>query len=115
MDYITRAQEVLDNEIAGIEKVKNDMGEGFILAVDAILATVDNGGKVVVTGVGKNLHIGNKIAATLTSTGTPAVIMHPIEAMHGDFGILGDRDILLAMSYSGASDELLALLQPVKR
>ena len=115
MDYITRAQEVLDNEIAGIEKVKNDMGEGFILAVDAILATVDNGGKVVVTGVGKNLHIGNKIAATLTSTGTPAVIMHPIEAMHGDFGILGDRDILLALSYSGASDELIALLQPVKR
>ncbi len=115
MNYLTRAQEVLDNEIAGIEKVKNDMGEGFIHAIDAILATVDNGGKVVVTGVGKNLHIGNKIAATLTSTGTPAVVMHPIEAMHGDFGILGDRDILLAMSYSGASDELIALLQPVKR
>ena len=115
MDYLKRAQEVLDNEIAGLEKVKRDIGEGFIQAVDAILATVDNGGKVVVTGVGKNLHIGNKIAATLTSTGTPAVMMHPIEAMHGDFGILGDRDILLAMSYSGASDELIALLQPVKR
>ena len=115
MDYLKRAQEVLDNEIAGLEKVKHDIGEGFIQAVDAILATVDNGGKVVVTGVGKNLHIGNKIAATLTSTGTPAVVMHPIEAMHGDFGILGDRDILLAMSYSGASDELIALLQPVKR
>jgi len=115
LDYLKRAQEVLDNEIAGLEKVKRDIGEGFIQAVDAILATVDNGGKVVVTGVGKNLHIGNKIAATLTSTGTPAVIMHPIEAMHGDFGILGDRDILLAMSYSGASDELIALLQPVKR
>ena len=115
MDYLKRAREVLDIEIAGIEKVKNGMADGFVQAVDAILETVAHGGKVVVTGVGKNLHIGNKIAATLTSTGTPAVVMHPIEAMHGDFGLLGDRDILLAMSYSGASDELIALLQPVKR
>ena len=115
MDRIKRAREVLDNEIAGIEKVKADLNEGFLQAVDAILETIANGGKVVVAGVGKNLHIGNKIAATLTSTGTPAVVMHPIEAMHGDFGILGDHDILLAMSYSGASDELIALLQPVKR
>lgn len=115
MDYLKRAKEVLDVEIAGIEKVKNGIDGGFTAAVDAILATVKNGGKVVVAGVGKNLHIGHKIAATFTSTGTPAVVMHPIEAMHGDFGILGDRDILLAMSYSGASDELIALLQPVKR
>lgn len=115
MDYIQRAREVLDIEMAGLEKVKNEIGGGFSAAVGAILATLDNGGKVVVAGVGKNLHIGNKIAATLTSTGTPAVVMHPIEAMHGDFGILSDRDILLAMSYSGASDELIALLQPVKR
>ncbi|VGO20238.1 KpsF/GutQ family sugar-phosphate isomerase [Pontiella sulfatireligans] len=115
MNYLQHAREVLDIEIAGLEKVKNEIGEGFEQAVEAIMATVDNGGKVVVTGVGKNLHIGNKIAATFTSTGTPSVLMHPIEAMHGDFGILGDRDILLAMSYSGASDELIALLQPVKR
>lgn len=114
MDYLKRAREVLDIEIAGIEKVKNEINGGFSDAVDAILATVNNGGKVVVAGVGKNLHIGNKLAATLTSTGTPAVVMHPIEAMHGDFGIVSDKDILLAMSYSGASDELIALLQPVK-
>ncbi len=115
MDYLQRASEVLAIEISGLEKVKQDLDGGFSQAVDAILETVRNGGKVVVAGVGKNWHIGNKIAATLTSTGTPAVVMHPIEAMHGDFGILGDRDILLAMSYSGASDELIALLQPVKR
>ncbi|MBN2163714.1 MAG: KpsF/GutQ family sugar-phosphate isomerase [Pontiellaceae bacterium] len=115
MDYLERAREVLDIEISGLEKVRNDLGSGFAEAVDAVLKTLANGGKVVVTGVGKNWHIGNKMAATLTSTGTPAVMMHPIEAMHGDFGILGDRDILLAMSYSGASDELIALLQPVKR
>jgi arabinose-5-phosphate isomerase len=115
LNYIERAKEVLDIEIAGLETMKREIGEGFVQAVDAILETVNNGGKVVVTGVGKNFHIGNKMAATLTSTGTPSVIMHPIEAMHGDFGILGDRDILLALSYSGASDELVALLQPVKR
>ncbi len=115
MDYLQRAREVLDIEQAGLEKVKNDLGDGFVQAIDAILATIKDGGKVVVAGVGKNWHIGNKLAATFTSTGTPAVVMHPIEAMHGDFGILSDRDILLAMSYSGASDELIALLQPVKR
>jgi len=115
LDYLTRAQEVLDIERTGIEKVKSELGEGFVQAIDAILATVENCGKVVVAGVGKNWHIGNKIAATLTSTGTPAVALHPIEAMHGDFGIVGERDILLAMSYSGASDELTALLQPIMR
>ena len=115
LNYITRAQEVLDNEIAGIEKVKHEIGEGFTQAVDAILETVKNGGKVIVAGVGKNWHIGNKMTATLTSTGTPAVALHPIEAMHGDFGIVDERDILLAISYSGASDELITLLQPVMR
>ncbi len=116
MDYLQRAREVLDIEIEGIQKVRNDLGEGFVQAIDAIMETIDSGcGKVVVVGVGKNWHIGNKMAATFTSTGTPAVAMHPIEAMHGDFGILSDRDIVLAMSYSGASDELIAVLQPVKR
>jgi len=115
LNCLERAREVLDIEIAGMEKVRNDLGDDFCRAVDAILETIAAGGKVIVAGVGKNWHIGNKIAATLTSTGTPAVVMHPIEAMHGDFGIIGDRDILLSLSYSGASEELIALLQPVKR
>lgn len=115
MNYLKCARDVLDTEVAGLEKVKNELGAEFVQAVDAILETIANGGKVVIAGVGKNWHIGNKIAATFTSTGTPAVAMHPIEAMHGDFGILSERDILLAMSYSGASDELICLLQPVKR
>jgi arabinose-5-phosphate isomerase len=80
-----------------------------------ILARVSEGGKVVVTGVGKNLHIGQKIASTLTSTGTPAVILHPGEAMHGDLGILSEKDVLLALSYSGASDELIGLLPAARR
>lgn len=116
MNYLERAREVLDIEVAGIEKVKNNIGDGFTQAIDAILEVVGTGrGKVVVAGVGKNWHIGNKMAASFMSTGTPAVAMHPIEAMHGDFGLLSDGDILLAMSYSGASDELTALIQPVKR
>jgi len=115
LDYIKRAHEVLNVEIAGIEKVRDRLDNAFITAIDAMLATINDGGKVVVAGVGKNWHIGNKMAATFTSTGTTAVAMHPIEAMHGDFGIVGERDILLAMSYSGASDELIALIQPIKR
>ena len=116
MDYLKRAREVLDIEMNGVQRVKNDLSEGFIQAVDAILETINNGGgKVVIVGVGKNWHIGNKMAATFTSTGTPTVAMHPIEAMHGDFGILSNRDIVLAMSYSGASDELIAVIQPIKR
>ena len=91
MDYLKRAREVLDIELAGIGKVKANLGEGFEQAIDAILEVIGTGcGKVVIAGVGKNWHIGNKMAATLTSTGTPAVAMHPIEAMHGDFGITVD-------------------------
>lgn len=116
MEYLERAREVFDIELDGLKKVKADLDGGFTEAIDAILATIKDGcGKVVIAGVGKNWHIGNKMAATFTSTGTPAVAMHPIEAMHGDFGILSPRDIVLAMSYSGASDELIAVLQPVKR
>jgi len=116
VDYLKRAREVLDIELAGIEKVKNNIGESFEQAIDAILKTTrGDTGKLIVVGVGKNWHIGNKMAATFTSTGTPAVALHPIEAMHGDFGIVAPKDIVLAMSYSGASDELIAVLQPVKR
>ena len=115
MNYLERAKEVLTAEIEGIEGLRDHLGDDFVRTVDLILSIVKNGGKVVLAGVGKNLHVGHKMAATLTSTGTPAVVLHPIEAMHGDFGILADRDVLLAMSYSGASDELLALIPPVKR
>ena len=115
MNFQKRAKEVMDAEIAGMEKVRDSINGNFSTAVEWILATLKNGGKVIVTGVGKNFHIGQKIAATFTSTGTPAVLLHPIEAMHGDFGIVGEKDIVLALSYSGASDELLALIPALKR
>lgn len=115
MDYLKRAREVIDIEIEGLEKLKTLLNEHFIQTVDLILETVKNGGKIVITGVGKNIHVGAKMAATLTSVGTPATVMHAIEAMHGDFGMLAPNDLVLAMSYSGASNELTDLLPAIKR
>ncbi len=115
MNFQKRAKEVMDVEITGMEKVRDSINGNFSTAIDWILATVKNGGKVVVTGVGKNFHIGQKMVATFNSTGTPSALLHPIEAMHGDFGLVGEKDIVLALSYSGGSDELLALLPALKR
>ncbi|MFA6174628.1 MAG: KpsF/GutQ family sugar-phosphate isomerase [Kiritimatiellales bacterium] len=115
MNFQKRAREVMDVEIAGMEKVRDSINGNFSIAIEWILATMKNGGKVVVTGVGKNFHIGQKMVATFNSTGTPSALLHPIEAMHGDFGIVGEKDIVLALSYSGGSDELLALLPAIKR
>ena len=115
MDFIRRAREVLDIEIAGLSKVRDALDDGFTAAVRLILDCQTRSGKVVVTGVGKSLHIAEKIAATLASTGTPGVVLHPTQAMHGDLGILSSSDVLLALSYSGESDELLVLIPAVKR
>lgn len=115
MKYIKRAKEVVQIEIEALQALHASLGDGFSDAINLILATLKNNGKVVVTGMGKSLHIGQKIAATMTSTGTPATVLHPSEAMHGDLGILQDNDILLALSYSGESDELIALLPIIKR
>ena len=115
MNFQQRAKEVIDVEIAGMEKVRDQINGDFSTAIDWILATVKNGGKVVVTGVGKNFHIGQKMVATFNSTGTPSALLHPIEAMHGDFGLVGEKDVVLALSYSGGSDELIALLPALKR
>lgn len=113
--YLQRAREVIDIEIAGLQKVRAQLDGGFTTAVDRILAALKAGGKIVVTGVGKNIPIGQKIAATLTSTGSPAVFLHPSDAMHGELGILADRDAVLALSYSGESEELTNLLPAIKR
>ncbi len=115
MNFQKRAKEIMDVEIAGMKKVRDSINGNFSVAIEWILATVKNGGKVIVTGVGKNFHIGQKMVATFNSTGTPSALLHPIEAMHGDFGIVSDKDIVLALSYSGGSDELLALLPALKR
>ncbi len=115
MNFQKRAKEIIDVEIAGMRKVRDQINGHFSTAIEWILEADKNGGKVIVTGVGKNFHIGQKMVATFNSTGTKAALLHPIEAMHGDFGVVGEKDIVLALSYSGASDELIALLPALKR
>lgn len=113
--FLARAREVIDVEIDGLRRVRDALDSSFSRAVDRILAALNDGRKIVVTGVGKNIPIGQKIAATLTSTGSPAVFLHPSDAMHGELGILADGDVVLALSYSGESEELMNLLPAVKR
>jgi arabinose-5-phosphate isomerase len=115
MNYLNRAHEVLDIEIEGLQRVRQNLGDTFTRACDLILSSLDKRGKIVVTGIGKSLHIAEKLSATLASTGSTSVVLNPSQAMHGDFGILCENDVLIALSYSGESDELVALIPIVKR
>jgi arabinose-5-phosphate isomerase len=114
MDHIATAREVMDIELEALRKVRDGLDGSFDRAIGILLHSLDGGGKIVVTGLGKSLHVGQKIAATLTSTGSTAVVLHPSEALHGDLGILNSHDVVLAISYSGASDELTTLLPLIK-
>jgi arabinose-5-phosphate isomerase len=106
------AQETLDIEAAALLGLKQHIGADFVQAVRLMLAVK---GRVVVTGMGKSGHIGRKIAATLASTGTPAMFVHPGEASHGDLGMIKPVDVVLAISNSGESEELVAILPMIKR
>ncbi len=110
--YIASAKRVIDIEIQAIAALTPRLDQTFVRACD-LLANCT--GKVVVSGMGKSGHIGRKIAATLASTGTPAFFMHPGEANHGDLGMLSESDVLLAISNSGETGELVNLLPVVKR
>ncbi|MBE6398974.1 MAG: KpsF/GutQ family sugar-phosphate isomerase [Lentisphaerae bacterium] len=114
-DALTLAKEVFDIELEGIAALRDELDESFVGLVDRCAAAVDAGGKIVLTGVGKSGYIGKKIAATLSSVGNPAVFMHPVEARHGDLGLLQKNDLLIALSYSGETEELLVVLTPAKR
>ena len=98
-----------------MKKVRDELGAPFVALVRKCLDILHHGGKLVLCGVGKSGHISKKLAATLASTGARAVFMHPVEAMHGDLGIVSPQDLLLAVSYSGETDELLRVLPAVKR
>lgn len=115
MDYIEKAGRVLDLEIFELQRLRKRLDENFSRAVEAIKETVEARGKVVVLGVGKCEHIGSKIAATLTSTGSPAVVLDSLNALHGDLGMVADGDVLLALSASGETEELLRILPAVAR
>lgn len=110
--FLELARGVLDIEADAVRALKARLGEAFLNAHHIMLQTK---GRVVVTGMGKSGHIGRKIASTLASTGTPAFYMHPGEASHGDLGMIAAGDVVIAISYSGESDEILKVLPVIKR
>lgn len=109
---IATGRRVLRLEREALAEIEARLGEGFVRAVE-LVATCP--GRVIVSGVGKSGLIGRKIAATFTSTGTPATFLHPVEGLHGDLGIVGTNDVALLISKSGESEELLSLLDHLKR
>ena len=115
LNYLEKAKDVLKTEIDSMIFAKGKLDHNFCNAVDTMMLCLAKGGKIVVTGVGKNYHIAQKISSTLASTGSTSVVLNPVQAMHGDLGIIRPNDVLLALSYSGESDELLTLLPFIKR
>ena len=115
MDYLEKARRVIALELAEVQRLGARLDDSFGQAVETIRQSVENRGKVVVVGVGKSGHIGEKIAATLTSTGSPAVVLNSLNALHGDLGVVADGDVILALSSSGETDELINILPALQR
>ncbi len=113
--WIKRAREVFDIELISMERTRDSLGADFIAAAEILSATLDRGGRIVISGVGKNLPIAEKISATMASTGSTSIVLNPVQAMHGDLGILSDSDCLIAMSFSGESEEIVRLLPIIKQ
>lgn len=111
----SRAKEVFDIEIDGLRKTRDSIGESFTEAVGLMLECMRNEGIIVVTGVGKNLAIAEKMSAIFASTGTRSIVLNPVQAMHGDLGMVAPRDVLIALSFSGESDEILRLVPAIRR
>ena len=111
-EILERGRRVLQLESDAIAGVGQRLGEAFVEAVEMIAASP---GRVIVAGVGKTGIVGRKIAATLTSTGTPAIFLHPVESVHGDLGLVGETDVAIMISKSGTTTELLVLLEQLKR
>jgi len=109
---IARGRRVLATEAEAVAALEHRLGEPFAEACRLVLRCE---GRVVVTGMGKSGHVGSKIAATLASTGTPSFFLHPAEAIHGDIGMITTKDVVLALSNSGETDELLTILPVIKR
>ncbi len=115
MKILERARGVLQIEIEELQRVCDNLDVGFSRAAELMLQRLADGGKIVVAGVGKSFLVGQKIAATLASTGSPSMAIHPAQAMHGDIGILNRHDMLLGLSFTGESAELLEMLPVVRR
>ncbi|HRS68505.1 MAG TPA: SIS domain-containing protein, partial [Paludibacteraceae bacterium] len=112
MDFVARSKEVFQVEINEIQRVANRIGDEVNQVVELIYAHT---GKVVITGIGKTGIIGKKIAASLASTGTQAIFINAAEALHGDLGIVSRGDVVIAISNSGESEEILNVVQTIKK
>lgn len=115
MSHLSYARRIFDTELAALRAVKQHLDGTFDRAVECLVDCLNQRGKVIVVGIGKSGNVGNKIAATLTSTGSTSVVLNSVDALHGDLGIVNDGDVILALSYSGESDEMVHLLPALKR
>ena len=113
--HLARAREVFDIEIDALKNVRSLLDSSFAKAVGIIVERLKSRGKIVIVGIGKSGNIGQKIAATLTSTGSCSIVLNSVDALHGDLGIVSDGDVIIALSYSGESEELLNLIPALKR
>lgn len=115
IDYVKRGCQIFNMEIEELQRVASSLDHEFSQAIQLLKKALENRGKIVVVGIGKSGNIGHKIAATLNSTGSTAVVLNSQNALHGDLGILSDGDAVIALSYSGETTELLDLLPFIKR
>ena len=113
--YLQRADEVFAIEMEALEAVRQSLGSSFGQVVASLVGILNQGGKIVVVGVGKSGNIGRKIAATLTSTGSTSVVLDSVDAMHGDLGLVSEGDAVLLLSYSGETSELIDLIPALRR
>jgi arabinose-5-phosphate isomerase len=113
--YLSQARKVFDVELAALRAVRGQLNDSFDRAVELLVETLRLRGKIIVVGIGKSGNVGHKISATLTSTGSTSVILGVVDALHGDLGLVNDGDVVLALSYSGESEEMLNLLPALKR
>lgn len=111
MDIITEGKHVFDIEIEALKRTRDSLDEIFVNILDLVTKCH---GRVIITGMGKPGHIATKIAATFSSLGTPSFYLHPGEAMHGDLGMILENDVVIAISYSGESDEIIQVLPNIK-
>jgi arabinose-5-phosphate isomerase len=115
MDSLARARRVLSIEISELERLSLRLDTSFVEAIKLLRAAVERRAKIVLLGVGKSGHIGEKIAATLTSTGAPSVVLNALNALHGDLGMVSDGDVILILSTSGETEELIRILPALAR
>jgi arabinose-5-phosphate isomerase len=115
MNHLAQARKVFDIELTALKAVRAQLDDAFGRAVETMAGALAQRGKIVVVGIGKSGNVGHKISATLTSTGSTSVVLNTVDALHGDVGLVNDGDVILALSYSGESEELLNLLPALKR